>query len=154
MSNDARIDDIIKLFPPNVPFSPACLKLQLLDVIFCDLLQHIEISVDRRPELYILQAIVNPVYHADSAMGTMESQLIADFKHNADRSFTTSAPTKIGESGTTLSESELIWRRVDNMKKPLFEKEKYSGIFAESPNLKEVRKSNMKYCDQNEFSTT
>lgn len=79
-SAEAALDVIVELFPPDVLCSPSCLKLQLLYVIFRDVLQHVGLSVDRRRGLYMPEAIANALYQSDETMSNTASQFIADFK--------------------------------------------------------------------------
>lgn len=151
MSSEATLDEIIELFPPEVICDFSCLKLQLLYVTLREVLIFCGIQVDGRRGLYIPQAIVNVVCQPDNLMRNTDSSLIADFKLSAGKISGTSSITPTEEAIAKASDSESFWRRADNTSKRFSDNEKYSAILAESPNLNEVRKAYITYCNQKEF---
>lgn len=151
MSTDATIDAMFELFPPEVLCHHTCLQLQVLFVILRDILHFSGITIDKRRGLYIPQAIVNKVYESDNSMRSTATSFIADFKLSASRQTTSGATTITDASTPTHTDSESFWRRVDNANKRFSEQERYSGILAESPNLQEVRKAYLTYCNQKDF---
>lgn len=80
MSTAATIGDIVKLFRPHALRNEPCLKLQLLFVIFRDLLHKSGIKRDRGRRLCVLQAILNAFYVSEHTMRNSSSQAIAEFK--------------------------------------------------------------------------
>lgn len=151
MSTDATIDALFELFPPEVLCESSCLKLQLLYVLLRDILNMVGINVERRRGLYIPQAIVNTIFSSDNVARNTASSLIAEFKHSNARSGSSTPGDQQDRQNIGQVDNESFWRRVDNANRRFTEKERYSGILAESPNLTEVRKAYTTYCTQKDF---
>lgn len=148
---EASIDAIFDLFPPKVVCETSCLKLKILFVIFRDILKLVGINVEHQRGLYIPQAIVNSVYESDNGLRNPASSLISEFEFTNAHSSSTSPGLQVESHNRTNGESESFWRRVDNTNRRFSDRERYSGILAESPNLAEIRKPYTTYCNQRTF---